>query len=135
MATQTPVSVRHLRLLWPGLNPSCPKWLHDRLNGDVTVQGCITGIRLLEKDKTLFTLDDGFDVLVISCKTSNMKYTPSVGESVQITGRCCSFKRQLQLWGNIIVPVDDCDELAWCLELDDYWRTAAIDRRGKLASI
>ena len=127
-----PIGVQHLRSLWPGLNASCPKWLEERLSGEVAVQGCITGLRFLDRDKTLLSLDDGFDVIVVCCKTSTMKYVPHVGELVRITGRCASFRGNLQLWGNDIHPADDLDELGWSLELDEYWRTAAIQRRAEV---
>ena len=126
----TPVSIQHLRKLWPDLNPSCPVWVKKLITQprNIAVQGHIVGLRRLEHSM-LLNVDDGFDVILVKCKLAeNM---PVHGDYVRIVGKCQLYRRELQIWAYQVELLAEIDDLAWTVELSDFWKLASIERRGK----
>jgi RecJ-like exonuclease len=131
MVDPAPVTVYILKNYRSEFNPSCPAWLSRILGGLIVCQGYLVGVRAIAPGAVIFTLDDGFDVLLVKLQNSSRTFSPNFGDYVRVTGRCEIFRQDLQIKATSISLLEDSHDMSWALELDDYWRAASIRRRGK----
>ena len=88
-------------------------------------------MRHIDSGSVILAVDDGFDSISVKCKAASIPFVLDFGEYVKITGRCEVFRKDLQVRAFYVNILNDIEELAWALELEDFWRAVSIQHRGK----
>ena len=108
-----------------------PYWLLNMLD-KVTIQGLVVGWRRLEIGAIIIQVDDGWGSISCVIKGSLVAPKVSIGDCVRISGRPELFRRETQIVCQMVELLDDpIEDLAWGVELEEFWRALANRKRGK----